>query len=94
MLTRIAIRKGRVLRRRDTGSWREKDLREIASRGIGVVIYLNRFEGIPLEEFEEARASCRDIDALSDSRFRKLLPSAHDSCLILDPTMARIMDAA
>jgi len=91
MLTRVEILPGRTLRRRDVGSWREKDLRAIASRGAGLVSYLNRFEGIPIEEFDEARAACRDIDGLSDARFRRLLPSAAESMIVLDPALARIV---
>jgi len=92
VLTRVEILPGRTLRRRDTGSWKEKDLQAIASRGAGLVRYLNRFEGIPLEEFDEARARCSDIDSLSDGRFRKLVPSSQDSYLVLDPALARIVD--
>lgn len=90
VLTRVEILPGRTLRRRDVGSWREKDLRAIASRGAGLVSYLNRFEGIPIEEFVEARATCRDIDRLSDAMFRRLLPSAAESMIVIDPALARI----
>jgi len=91
VLTRVQILPGRTLRRRDAGSWKEKDLRAMASRGIALVRYLNRFEGIPIEEFDEARARCRDIDALSDAKFHRLLPSSVESVIVLDPELARIM---
>ncbi|MFZ3481660.1 hypothetical protein [Sphingomonas sp. 3-13AW] len=90
-LVRVGVAAGKVARRRDTGSWRLQDLQHLRSRGTGIIVYLNRYEGIPIEEFEAARAACRDIDALSDARFRKLLPSARDSLIILDEALATIL---
>lgn len=87
-LTRISLSTARTVRRRDTGSWRERDL--LGIRGAGLVIYLNRFEGIPLEEFEAARLECRRVDEVGDARFRRLHPSARDSVIVIDPCLARI----
>lgn len=74
-----------VKRLRDTGDWDERKLRALQRKGWQAVIYLNRFEGIPLEEFEAARAMVGNIDGLSDAHFRLLLPSARDSLIVFDP---------
>ena len=67
---------------------------EAHRNGIPGLRYLNRVEGIPLEEFKAAlvklgkRADGRNrLDTISDARFRRLLPSAHDSLVILDPSI-------
>lgn len=78
-----------VKRLRDTGSWDERKLRALQRKGWQAVVYLNRFEGIPLEEFEAARAAVGDIDRLSDAQFRRLLPSARDSLIVFDPAHVR-----
>ena len=57
--------------------------------------YLNRVEGIPIDEFEAARAKLGrrksddrcPLDTISDARFRRLVPSARDSLVILDPSI-------
>ena len=43
------------------------------------IIYLNRFEGIPLAEFDAVRAAGNNLDTMSDAEFRKAVPSAKDS---------------
>jgi hypothetical protein len=81
---RLMIRPGvRLPRLRDHGSWSVRTLMRHAARA-RVAVYLNRHEGIPLEEFDRARA-IGDIDRMTDTRFRQLLPSAMDSWIILDP---------
>lgn len=78
----------RVPRLRDHGSWNIRALMRHATRS-RLAVYLNRHEGIPLEEFEAARAMT-DIDRLADSAFRRLLPSAEDSWIVLD--VAAVVD--
>lgn len=90
-LLKVTLGQGRTVRRRDVGSWKEQDLRRLAGQGFGLVVYLNRFEGIPIGEFDEARTRCRNIDLLPDSRFRRLLPSAAESMIVLDPALALIV---
>lgn len=87
-LTRVDVARGvRTVRRRDTGSWRDVDLQRTHA---GLVVYLNRFEGIPLEEFEAARLEHPNFDLLPDAKFRRLIPSARDSMIVIDPGLARI----
>lgn len=75
----------KLKRMRDTGSWDEKKLKALQRKGYQGVIYLNRFEGIPYEEFEAARTRVRDIDKLPDSRFKQIMPSAEESIIVFDP---------
>lgn len=74
---------GRMPRLRDHGHWNARTLLRHASRA-RIAVYLNRTEGIPLEEFEAARARF-DIDRITDGQFRRELPSARDSWIVLDP---------
>ena len=92
-LHRMAIVPGiRVPRLRDTGDWSERRLMRHASRA-PVLVYLNRYEGVPLEEFEIARqraaAVSLSLEDLSDAAFRRLVPSAQDSWVVLDPACVR-----
>lgn len=81
---RLTIRvQTRMPRLRDHGSWNVRTLMRHARRS-GLVVYLNRTEGIPLEEFERARVKV-DIDRVPDSTFRRLMPSAADSWIVLNP---------
>jgi hypothetical protein len=83
-LHRLTIRTGpRMPRLRDRGSWNVRTLMRHACRS-AVAVYLNRHEGIPLEEFDRARSRI-DIDRVPDADFRRALPSAADSWIILDP---------
>jgi hypothetical protein len=73
----------RMPRLRDRGDWSPRTLARHARRS-AMAVYLNRHEGIGLEEFEAARAMA-DIDAMPDHAFRRLLPSAADSWIVFDP---------
>lgn len=90
---RFAVGTCRFKRLVDRGRhrWDWRALRRAELQGYDGIVYLNRFEGIPLDEFRQAQARVRDIDALSDSRFMRLLPSACDSWIILDPHRLRLL---
>lgn len=81
---------GRVPRLRDRGSWDPRRLARHA-RDAGIAVYLNRHEGIPLTEFDHARGRI-DLDAVPDGIFRRLVPSAADSWIILDPATVRSIE--
>jgi len=68
-------------RMRDKGSWNTENLKKMTSRYDGIV-YLNRFEGIPLNEFDQCK---NEPDELSDNCFRKHMPSASDSIIVFNP---------
>lgn len=67
---------------KDHGSWSPSRLRQ-ALRRAPLARYLNRFEGIKVEDLSEA-ALCADK---SDRIFAKRVPSASESWIILDPTI-------
>lgn len=88
-LTRIVARTGPVARLvdRNENSWSENRLRPLLRKGMDWAVYLNRTEGIGLEEFEEARRRHARFDEVSDALFRRLVPSARDSLILLDPAL-------
>lgn len=85
---RFAVSTCRFKRLVDRGrhGWDMKELRRAEFQGYDGIVYLNRYEGIPLEEFQMAQERVRDIDALPDSRFKRLLASARDSWIVFDPS--------
>jgi hypothetical protein len=94
-MTRLVIRFERPTRLVDRSEcqWRRRRLVDAARRGAGVAIYLNRYEGIPLASFETARREAvgirpwRRLDALPDRHFRRLIPEAADSLIVLDTSL-------
>lgn len=81
----------RVPRVRDRdGGW-AATLRRHARAGRGVLVYLNRHEG--LDDTDLARLADMPTDrvaALPDSAFRRLAPSAADSFVVLDPDLCTL----
>lgn len=96
-MTRLEIRPRRVRRLIDRGedTWSHRKLSDASTRGFDMIVYLNRFEGIPLEDFEEAmrilkaKKSTKSLEEITDSDFRRLVPSARDSFIVLDPFIVR-----
>lgn len=93
-LTRIEIHAVPAARLKDRGEngWSQRALKDAMRKGERLATYLNRYEGIPLEEFtaaEGAPAAKRagGIDRLSDAAFRKAVPSARDSHIVIDPSI-------
>lgn len=94
-MTRLTIRFARPTRMTDRTEcqWRRRRLVDAVRRGAGVAVYLNRYEGITLESFETARRAAagirpwRRLDALPDRHFRRLIPQAADSLIVLDPML-------
>lgn len=76
---------------RDTGSWKIKTLQHYRWRGYDGIRYLNRYEGIPLDAFERARAISPDLDSLSDTVFQHRIPEASDSWIVFDPSHVTIV---
>lgn len=90
----VMARNGKFKRVKDVGrnKWDEKTLRRLERQGYDGVVYLNRFEGIPLDQFEALSAKGIDPDSLPDAKFRKLVPAAEDSYVIFDPRHVRRQD--
>ena len=85
----------RLRRSRDTGgNWASK-VRDARSRGFDAIVYLNRYEGIPAERFDALRqdGSFDRLDDMGDKAFRRLVPEARDSYIILHAADARILNA-
>lgn len=91
-LIQVELTLRQVKKLKDTGDWSLRKLKRYRSEGFTGVTYLNRFEGIPLEAFDRARAAYGDIDALSDRAFEKALPEAGQSWIIFDPADVRILN--
>ncbi len=87
------LRKIKRLRDNNNGQWNAATLRSLERKGYDGIIYLNRYEGIPKKEFEDAYEKGIDLDKVSDSQFRKLIPSAEDSYIIFDPNNVKSIHA-
>jgi len=92
-LTKVAIESCRKTRKRDKGHWTPAELKRLLMQKTEIIVYLNRYEGIPLEEFDAARLKCAAFDDLPDAGFARLVPSAADSIIIVDPGVARIVSS-
>ena len=92
-LHEIEIDATRLRRARDTGGNWAARIRAARREGCHGIVYLNRYEGIPTARIEDlhARGLLERLDRLSDADFRKLVPEARDSFILLDPTRARIL---
>ena len=91
----VLVRGRKFKRTRDIGSWPKAKLaqmRALARQGYDGVIYLNRYEGIPLEMFQAAykQVPLDRLNSLSDRQFKKLVPAAEDSYIIFDPRNIRM----
>lgn len=89
----IEVELGRVRRSRDTGGhWRNR-ARDAKARGFDAIVYLNRYEGIPSERFAAlALAKGSEwLDGLSDAEFRRHVPEAQDSYILLRAEAIRIV---
>lgn len=51
----------------------------------GCIVYLNRYEGVPIAAFERAWSDTKTLDELPDADFVRLVPEARDSWIIMDP---------
>lgn len=81
-----------VGRARDRQDWRSVARRSRAAGKDGV-LYLNRFEGLRTERLEEllARGLGNRLDAMTDREFRRLVPEAEDSVLVVNPEAVRLV---
>lgn len=85
------LREGKMRRSRDSdGYWKAK-AKSARRAGTDTVEYLNRYEGIPRERFDSLResGSLSRLDSLTDAQFRRAVPEAADSYLVMDPANIR-----
>lgn len=82
----------RARRSRDLGgNWKAK-IRQAKSAGHDAIVYLNRYEGIPLERVEAAINEGVDLDKLTDAQFRKRIPEARDSWIVFSRDQVRVIE--
>ena len=88
----VTVKARKLKRLRDTGDWTVAELRRYERQGFDGVVYLNRYEGIPLEQLETAyvKVPADKLNQLSDTQFKKLIPAAEDSYIIFDPRNVRL----
>jgi hypothetical protein len=88
-LTKVVARPAPAVRLRDRGeqAWCKRRLRAHVRKGKGYCLYLNRHEGIDLDQYLTARSASRAVDTLPDRAFRRTIPSAQDSLILLDPEL-------
>lgn len=87
VVTKVTARAAPCARVVDRGenSWRADRLARHERACRGWIVYLNRFEGLDLDRYLEAKRTRPELDDLPDSAFRQLVPSARDSLVLLDP---------
>lgn len=74
------------------GDWGDR-IRRARAEGMDAIVYLNRYEGVSAATIERLALTGRlsGIDALPDVDFRRLVPEAEDSYILLHPDRARIL---
>lgn len=76
----------------DSNHW-AKIVKRLSGLGENGIIYLNRYEGISLEEFEAARInhgiSHDQLDRLSDHNFKKMVSASSYSYIVFHPTQIK-----
>lgn len=89
VITKVTAKQGLCGRLVDTGSnrWQSARLQRFVTKGRDWVVYLNRHEAIDLSELHDANLKHPHIDDASDYAFRRLVPSARDSLILLDPDL-------
>lgn len=81
-------------RSRDVGgAWRGK-IRAARAVGFDAIVYLNRYEGVPLERIQAASDAGVNLDALTDVQFRRWVPEATDSWIVFSADQVRVCAAA
>lgn len=82
-----------VRRSRDPGGGWDGRIRAARAAGADAIVYLNRYEGLGVETIERLSASgmLGRLDSLPDAEFRRLVPEAEDSWILLHPHRARIL---
>jgi hypothetical protein len=66
-------------RSRDTGGHWGRKIASAKAAGCDSIVYLNRYEGVPLVRILEAQEQGIDLDKLTDQAFRDRVPEAMDS---------------
>lgn len=93
VLYQIEVDLTRIRRSRDCGGNWASRVKSARASGFEAISYLNRYEGIPMERIKALAASDRlsNLDALTDRAFRKLVPEAEDSLILLPGASFKIV---
>ncbi|MCE6959576.1 hypothetical protein LAZ40_10965 [Cereibacter sphaeroides] len=92
-LHEVEVTLGRCRRSRDRGGdWKGRIMAARAA-GFDAIVYLNRYEGLATEVIErlQAQGLLGRLDGLSDAAFRRHVPEARDSYILLRPDHLRIL---
>lgn len=92
-LHEVEVEVGRVRRSRDPGGDWSGRIRAARADRADAIVYLNRYEGVRVGTIERLALSGRlsGLDRLPDAAFRKLVPEAEDSWVLLRPEQAKIL---
>ncbi|MCW3783597.1 hypothetical protein [Defluviimonas salinarum] len=93
VLHEIEVDVRNVRRSRDRGGDWKGRIAAARAAGFDAIVYLNRYEGMSSEVIERLAAAgdLARLDDLTDAAFRKLVPEAEDSWILLDPEAVRIV---
>lgn len=83
----LEVRSARRSRDRG-GDWKAR-IAQAKADGHDAIVYLNRYEGMPLSRALEAREEGVDLDALTDAQFRRRVPEATDSWIVFSVDQVR-----
>jgi hypothetical protein len=81
----------RIPRVRDQDGYWKTFLRRRARQGDRILTYLNRHEGIPADRVMKTLDRDLGCARMTDTAFRKLVPEAEDSWIVLDPSLIEIL---
>lgn len=92
-LHEVEVEVRRLRRSRDPGGDWSGRVRAARAAGFDAILYLNRFEGLGVEVIGRLAAAGRlsGLDEMPDAAFRRLVPEAEDSLILLDPGLARLI---
>lgn len=91
-LIQAEVNVDRPRRSRDLGGQWASKIRSARAAGHDAIVYLNRYEGLSLERILEAQRDGVDLDRLSDAQFKRRVPEAQDSYIVLDPSQIRVLN--
>jgi hypothetical protein len=92
-LHEVEVEVARIRRSHDRGGDWAGRIRAARAEGCDAIVYLNRYEGLDVSVIERlaASANLEGLDDVPDAVFRKIVPEARDSLILLRPERARIL---
>jgi hypothetical protein len=89
----VEVSEVKMRRTKDKGSDSPRVIARARRDGMGALVYLNRYEGIKTASLEHALEihQGKDLDDLTDARFKTIFPEARSSMLVLDLTAVKMI---